>query len=390
MVINWSDSKWQKELKYLKEVKMKYLIMNTFIASNGKVRRVYKTSIEGQGRAGENDVIERCLKNSKKYGFKVFLGIDYDEKWWHYGPRNPGWLYDRMNNGNLAIKELYERYHEKYKDSFYGWYFVYEVDNLNFKNHKDFEILSNALNTNLNYMDTNGMRLPLMLSPFMNSKYSTPKTYAENWKYFFERTNFKTGDIFSPQDSVGGGGLKIDEVHDWFYALGEAVKYNSNLTFWANTETFDHTNWSSAPMKRFIDQMRIESFFVSGIISFSYSHYYSPNNINSGFHSAYKKYVYKHRICDKKPYPPKWMKVTRIGNNKILIQWEVSKNLAGYKIFCDGFEIASLSVQRKYGGNNEVMGRLIYRSGYKECVYTIKSFDFWGNISDALIGNDIM
>lgn len=391
MVMDWSDSKWQKELNYLKEVKMKYLIMNTFIVKDKRVRRVYKTSIKGEERIGLYDVVDKCLKNCERCGFKVFFGIDYNDKWWKYGPRNPKWLYEQMNSGNLAIQELYERYHKKYKNAFYGWYWVYEVDNLNFKNYNDFNILANAVNINLNYMDANDMRLPLMISPFMNSKYSTPQMYAQNWKCFFKNANLKKGDIFSPQDSVGGGGLNINEVRDWFYALGEAVKSNDKVLFWANTETFDHTNWSSAPIKRFIEQMKIEGSFVSNIMTFSYSHYYSPNNINSGFHRAYKKYVYTHKICSVKPEPPKWMKITHMNDNQILIEWQVNKSLAGYKIFCDEVEIAFICVQRKYGGNNsEVMGKLICKCNLKKSIYKIRSFDFWGNLSDALIVNNIM
>ncbi|WP_123053048.1 DUF4434 domain-containing protein [Clostridium sp. JN-1] len=390
MVMNWDDSRWQKELSYLKEVKMEYLIMNTFIVKDKKIRRIYKTSIKDEERIGIHDVVNKCLKNSKKYGFKVFLGIDYNDKWWKYGPRNPKWLYMQMHNGNLAIQELYEKYYGKYKNTFCGWYWVYEVDNLNFKNYDDFKVLANAVNINLNYMDANGMRLPLMISPFMNSRYSTPQAYAENWKCFFENANLKKRDIFCPQDSVGGGGLNISEVKDWFNALSKAVKSNDKVLFWANTETFDHTNWSSAPIKRFIQQMNIEIPFVSNIITFSYSHYYSPNNINHGFHRAYKEYLYKHIISNVKPDPPKWMKVTNLNYNKILIEWEVNKNLAGYKIFCAELEIASMCVQRKYGGNNkEVMGKLICKCNCKKSIYKIRSFDFWGNLSDVLIVNNI-
>ncbi|WP_010233084.1 DUF4434 domain-containing protein [Clostridium arbusti] len=381
MVMGWDDLKWQRELYYLKEVKMKYIVINTFIVQNEKVKRVYKTSIENESRIGSWDIVDMCLKNCEKAGFKVFLGIDYNIMWWKIGPRKPEWLYNQMRKSNLIVGELYKKYHEKYKNAFYGWYWVYEVDNLNFKYKKDFKTLANAVNINLNYMDNNNSRLPIMISPFMNSKYSITQTYAYNWKHFFKLTNLKKGDIFCPQDSVGGGGLDITEVRDWFAALSKVVKSKKGLLFWSNVETFNHNNWSSAPIKRFIKQMRLENPFVDDMITFAYSHYYSPININNGFHRAYKRYLYQHEIYNRKPDAPKWAKISKVSNGD-LIQWETADNAAGYKLYCNGKVIYSPWVQRKYGGDKEkLLGEFIYRNSSKKSKYEIQTVDFWGNVS---------
>ncbi|MBV4418460.1 DUF4434 domain-containing protein [Clostridium tyrobutyricum] len=374
MVLNWDDVTWQKELYYLKEVKMRYIVINSFIVQNQKIKKIYDGSFK-------NDVVDMCLKNCQKSGFKVFFGIDYNTMWWKFGPRNPSFLYGRIKKSNFIIKELYEKYHEKYKDSFYGWYWVYEVDNLNFRSKDDFKILSTAVNINLDYMEDNNMRLPFMMSPFMNSKYSTPQAYADNWKHFFSLTNFKRGDIFCPQDSVGGGGLKIKEVTDWFSALSKSAKSKSGLLFWANVETFNHNDWSSAPIKRFIKQMRLEYPFVDNIITFTYSHYYSPNNINRRFHRAYKTYLYQHKIHNRSPHAPKWSKINKT-NTETIINWEVSEDAASYKLFCNGRKIYSPSVQRKYGGNkNQTLGQFKCKSSSDNSKYEIQAMDFWGNVS---------
>ncbi|WP_229981254.1 DUF4434 domain-containing protein [Clostridium aromativorans] len=384
MVIKWNDLEWQKELSYLKEVKMKYIVMNTFVVQNQSIKRVYETSIENENRAGRVDVVDTCLRNCEKFGFKVFLGIDYNVLWWRIGPRKPRWLYEQMKKGNLIVQELYEKYHGKYKNAFYGWYWVYEVDNLNFKNLRDFKVLANAVNINLEYMDKNDLRLPFMISPFMNSKYSTPQLYADNWKYFFKIVDLKEGDVFCPQDSVGGGGLDISQVKDWFQALEGAVKSKKGILFWANVETFDHTNWSSAFMKRFIKQMRLENPFIDDIITFSYSHYYSPVNINSGFHRAYKRYLYQHEVYNKRPDPPKWVKIHKM-ENKISLQWEASGNIAGYRVYCNGKNIYSPVVQRKYGGNkDQTWGKFVCKNISAESKYQIEAVDFWGNVSKKI------
>ncbi|MCH3963371.1 MAG: DUF4434 domain-containing protein [Clostridium sp.] len=381
MVLDWDDSKWQKELSYLKEVRMKYIVINTFIVQNKSIRRVYKTSIKDESETGSLDTVDICLRNCEKSGFKVFLGINYNTMWWKIGPRKPTWLYKQMRKDNFAIQELYEKYHKKYKNAFFGWYWVYEVDNLNFKKRNDFKILANAVNINLNYMGKSNTRLPVMISPFMNSKYSSPETYADNWRYFFKLCNFKEGDIFCPQDSIGGGGLNISELREWFKHLNKAVRSTKELLFWANVETFDHNNWCSAPMKRFIRQMRIENPFVDNIITFSYSHYYSPNNIKNGFHRAYKTYIYQHKIYDGRPETPKWFKIGKVNNNT-LIQWEISRNAAGYKLYCNGEEIYSSTVQRNYGGNKkQPWGEFIYKNAPLKSKYEIRTIDFWGNMS---------
>ncbi len=385
MVIKWDDTMWQKELKYLKEIKMDYIIMNTFIASKDVVKRVYNTKIKKESMEGSFDVVDRLLKNCEKNGIKVFLGIDYDSKWWEKGPRDPKWLYNQMKKGNLIAEELYKNYHKKYPNAFYGWYWVYEVDNLNFKTKKDFLILAKAVNINLMYLKDNNMRLPFMMSPFMNSKFCTPRCYAANWAYFFQIANLKKGDIFCPQDSVGGGGLNIKQVRRWFSALSKAVKTKSGLLFWANVETFDHVNWYSATLKRFVYQMKIEKPFVENIITFAYSHYYSPNNIDEGFHNNYLQYIDEGKIKKSEPEFPKVVKVKKINDDKFLIKWSQRKKhsqIAGYKVYCNGKEVYFAMVQRKYGGNvNISLNEFTHNTKLKKPKYEVRACDFWGNLS---------
>jgi len=223
MVENWGDEKWLDEFRYLKEVKMHYIILMT----------------SGNAKA---DVVDMCLKNAQLCGLKVFLGINYIGDWWKKGSKNEKWLYEQMRAGGIIADELYDKYYRRYKDSFYGWYFVYEVDNKNFNSRKKFIVLSKAINILLNHMRQEKHRLPLLVSPFMNSAYGSAKKYADNWAYLFNNSEIGEGDIFCPQDSVGGGDLKIDEVEEWFRQFRRAVDKKPGLLFWANTETFDHAN----------------------------------------------------------------------------------------------------------------------------------------------------
>lgn len=292
MTYEWDDAKWQSEFGYLQEIGMSYLVvMGTSRTDGNKTQTTYPTSLPNCSMISPVDVIDILLRNASKAGFKVFLGIGFNNAWWKKSANDPEWLYWQMQRDNLIAEELYRKYHSKYADAFYGWYWAYEVDNLNFNNRKQQNVLSEALNLQLDFMSASSIRLPFLLSPFINSKYSCPKKYADVWAYVFSRTNFITGDIFCLQDSVGAGGLKVYQIPRWFRAMKKAVDAKPCLQFWANTESFMSNPFRTAPLSRFIKQMKLESPYVDKIITFSYCHYYSPNKVSRDYHKSYLDYL---------------------------------------------------------------------------------------------------
>jgi len=392
LVENWDDAKWQSEFNYLKQVKMNYIVMGTSITTGDITKTIYKSTILGaQMEYPQVDIVDMCLRNAQKCGIKVFLGINYNTDWWKKSGNDPKWLYTQMERGNLIANELYIKYYSKYPNAFYGWYFVYEVDNLNFKCKHQFSVLSNAININLKYLEERNQRLHFMISPFMNSKYGTPKKYAKNWAYLFKHTDLEKGDIFCPQDSVGGGGLNIDEVDAWFREFRKAVNIKPGLLFWANVETFNHINWSSAPLNRFIKQMEIESAYVDNIITFAYSHYYSPNNIDKGFHETYLNYIEKGFLEDEKPTSPSKLLVKQLGENRILISWQNSSDnfgVYGYEVYCNNVMIFSSNIQRIYGGKKADLSTNFVdtpklKLKKQKFTYEVKAIDFAGNVSNS-------
>ena len=375
MVENWNDKKWIDEFKYLKEIKMHYII----ICASDKTK---------------TDVVDMCLKNAALCGLKVFIGINYNEGWWEKGSKDEKWLFEQMQTGAIIADKLYEKYYYKYNSSFCGWYFVYEVDNMNFNSKEKFVMLSKAIDILLSHLREKNHRLPMLISPFMNSIYGSARDYAENWAYLFTHTEFGQGDIFCPQDSVGGGGLKLYEVEEWFKQLRKAVDKKPGLKFWANAETFDHTNWCSAPLSRFIQQMKIESRYVDNIITFAYSHYYSPNNIDKRLHKIYFNYVETGVLIKDTPLPPSKISVKSISINKIKINWEPGESnlgIFGYELYRNGKKIFSTFLERKFGGKPSGIVYSYIDSEVIKCkfgiftliplVYEIKSIDLAGNIS---------
>lgn len=389
MVEKWNDEKWQKEFFYLKEVRMNYLIMVTSITEGNITKTVYPSKLQQINvECSQNDIVDICLRNAEKYGIKVFLGINYSDAWWKKGAYNPIWLYTQMKRSNIIADELYSKYKSKYPNAFYGWYWVYEVDNMNFRTKLQFFMLSKAININLRYLTRRNERLPILLSPFMNSKFGNPKKYASNWAYLFKHTDFKNGDIFCPQDCVGGGGLKINEVDAWFSEFRKAVDTKTGLLFWGNVENFNQLNWSSAPLNRFVKQMNIVNAYVDNIITFSYSHYYSPNNIDSGFHRTYLHYVESGELEKEIPIAPQKIEVKRETENVFLIKWESAKDNIGiccYEVYCNKKLVHSTNVQRIYGGNKQDISmsfshEYILKKGEK-LTCEIIAIDFAGNRS---------
>lgn len=388
---NWNSDKWEKELLYLKENKMNYLVITNVSQTEKDTTKIcYKSQNKNfQKLYGNTDPVELCLKNAEKLNIKVFIDTNFNSEWWQVPANNSLWLNTQMERASLIASELYENYHSKYPNAFYGWYFPYEVDNAKFNKLSDFDTLANALNIHLNYLDKNHKRLPILLSPFMNSSVGTAKEYASNWEYLFLKTNFKKGDIFCPQDSIGSGRLKLEEVNSWYTALRKAVSKKPGMLFWANTETFDYVNNSTVPLDRFLKQLKLEQPTVDNILCFSYNHYYSPNNISSGFNEAYSYYVKKGKLPDKKLGIPQDLNVAVIEKNKFKITWETPKktnNICGYEIYRDNILISRTMVQRNYGGDpkvfsNTVIDIPILKEGVKSYTYKVKSLGFSGNVS---------
>lgn len=404
MVYTWDDKMWTKEFEYLKEVNIDYLILMGASSTEGDtIKTIYNTKISGAVMKYNGiDVLDIMLRNAEKAGMKIFLGINFNNDWWIKYGYDPSWLYAQMEIGNLIADEIFAMYHSKYPKAFYGWYWMYEVDNLNFINEEQLKVLAKAININLNHLTEKNERLPVLISPFMNSKFSTPEFNSKNWEYIFKNTALGQGDIFCPQDSVGSGALNLEDVSQWFSELKKAVDTKPGLLFWTNNENFMQSDWSSATLDRYIKQLQLTTPYVTNHITFSYSHYYSPNNIHYGFHKTYLQYVNTGSLEKLNPTIPKNLKLkivdkykillnrNKVHNCKVLLCWQKSKDnigIYGYEVYRDGNLIYSCKRQRIYGHVNEdistkFMDSLLLTYPITKHVYKIRAFDFAGNFSE--------
>ena len=81
LVSNWDDARWQEEFRVLKGAGMSYLVLapTLNVDQQGKYYTIYPSKILNAEQRYKNDIVDICLQNAQKAGFKVFLGLNMNE-----------------------------------------------------------------------------------------------------------------------------------------------------------------------------------------------------------------------------------------------------------------------------------------------------------------------
>lgn len=300
-ILGRTDKFWQDEIAILKSVGITEIIIDqTFYyneGNGGEYISCFPATQQDMGlsasdpRINFGDALDVCLRNCEALGMKVYVGLNYDDRHWGNTSKiNRTNVMADMAIGDKVIDKIVELYGDKYPNALHGWYWSWEVNNVDFVPEANQTLLADALNHTLSYLNLKPGRRPIMLSPFMNKEFGMDAAaYAEMWKDVFAAVPFKTGDVFIPQDCMGTY-LTLEDQAIWMPALAGAVKTAPGMIFGVNVETF--AGLTSADCSRVIDQLTTASNYASKIVCFSYSHYYSPNNKQDyqPYHNAYKSY----------------------------------------------------------------------------------------------------
>lgn len=372
LVANWDDSRWDQEMNMLKEAGMKYLIYAPALLSDekGKLTTIYPSTFFKKER--QNKTLENCLRSAQKNDIKIFIGLNFNERWWKMD-YDRDWLVKQMEQGNKVADELVALYKKKYPNAMYGWYWVWEVDNLNWMTEERQAMLAHALNTNLDHLSQITPGMPFMLSPFMNEKVGyNAEEYGKMWKNVFAQTHFRSGDIFAPQDCVGAGGLVLENVWKWFSNLKQAVKSKSGLKFWGNVETFDQRFWISAPLTRVKKQMEIVNGYVGNLICFAYSHYNSPYLVNKEYHRNYLEYCKNGKLPEVPSHSSVKSASVQSGTEGIKISWVIDDpaSLCGISIYRDGTLLNKIQARV-----NDFPSSFIDKEGSESNMYEVATYD---------------
>lgn len=375
---NWSDARWQQELTALKAVGMSYIVISpTLLKVNNVSYSLYPSSISGTIQKYDSDVLEACLRNAKNAGFKVFLGLNYNEDWFRVGATVAD-----MQVGNQVADELLNKYITRYIDVVCGWYWNWEISNSPYHTEQTYADYAQLMNINIDHLNTITPNLPFMISPYMRSEWTTSDVNGKMWESIFAKTHFRKGDIFAPQDCIGAGGLTLDNLDEWFNRLNKAVYKKPGLLFWSDLETFDQRFWSVGTIDRFVRQIEIVKPYVSNINTFAYSHYNSPHNVYPKFHETYLEYVKTGKLPEQKiPSTVTNLSVSAIG----MLTWTASTSsefLAGYYIYRGGALVGNN--QRQKNGSCSVTFKENSKLSTGTYKYEVCPYTFVGTVANKV------
>ncbi|MGN1418604.1 MAG: DUF4434 domain-containing protein [Acutalibacteraceae bacterium] len=398
----WDDEDWDKQIKEMKDDGLEYLVLQSVAEKESGKWTVYYDSAIDEFQDAEyagNDIIEKGLKACQKYGIKVFVGLALHDNWWLQG----GNTREYQNICSLMaqiIEEIQKNFGEEYNDTLYGWYFTPEIGS-NIICTSSINQISKGINTVIGKINEVSPEKVFMLSPFMfeNSNLYSATSVLPMWIKFFAKTNFRDGDIFCPQDSIGANTDKIDNAYKMWQMYDKAVSTcEKDIKLWANCENFtlgkksqkgtgiftgENTDSVTATLNRFVKQLDAASRYAENIISFSYNHYYSQYQANRVFKDTYNDYVKNGFVLENQaPQAVSDLKVTEDGD-KMVLSWTAAEDnigIAYYRITVNGKFLARIETETD-GISTEFVDTA---SRPFKTVYTVTAYDGAGNASEAV------
>ncbi len=396
----WSDERWQAEVNAMLNDGVEYLILQDIAnmdSSGGWTVYYDSTADVFDGAVNGGDVIGAALKACKGTGIKVFVGLTMCDSFWLVGNFTGDYM-KICNTAAQMVEDIYNTYYSDYPDTFYGWYFTPEINNM-INCAPLMGKMAKGLNTVIDAINATNKSLPLLISPFTADYLSFGKVAAyADWLTFFEKVNWRDGDIIAPQDAVGADWIEEDElVRIWEMYSAAVDKIDADVKLWANVENFDiaigpsilggtllrgeteNIESVTATLDRFTRQLDIASRYCENIITFSYTHYFSDNMVRSFYMETYHDYVNNGYVLESQaPTAPASLTKTA-GENGVMLEWEAST---------DNFGIAYYRVCK----NGEFFKRIEnYRWDYPLCiedasgtsddVYSVVACDAAGNFS---------
>ncbi len=401
----WDSEQWENEIAEMKKDGIKYLIIQSVAdkgasSAGGKWTVYYDMELPEFSEADRGaNIVEAALKACKGTGIQVFMGLTVYDDFWYFGGFGSQYKECCEVSASL-IKDIYSRYGEEYSDTLSGFYFTPEFSNIIMDSASATQ-LSDGLNTVIDAMNATCPELPLVMSPFSTNYLSLGTVDAAAfWSKIITKTNFRDGDIIAPQDAVGAAFSEVDDLEkNWqmFRALVDSADVDIKL--WANCESFTLAreksiisgialpnateNTVSVPvtMDRFAYQLDVASRYCDNIITFSYNHYLSENQVDSRFIDAYREYV-KAGYEVEKNAPTAVSDFSAVQADGVSLSWSGASDdggIAYYRITKNGDFL--VRIECMYGDPE-----LVYTDtdGKKGDKYTITAYDTSGNASTAV------
>ena len=409
MTCSWDDERWAEEVENMKKAGIEYLVLQSladkgYESNGGQWNVYYDTDVDTLKDATfGGDCLEPALKHCQDAGIKVFVGLSMFDDFWNKA--GGGSLYqDVCQVAGDMVEDIYNKYGEKYKDSLYGWYFTPEISN-GLLCQATFNGIIKGLNHLIDRIDEVDETKPLLMSPFYSEYMSVgPVATLCSYVRFFNKVNFRDGDIFAPQDAVGAKWVREKNLEKtWKMYKAAIATCKADVKLWANCENFDgavasatlggvlspkateHKSNVTATLDHFVRQMEIASKYAENIITFSYNHYYSPSHVNPAFINTYYDYVENGYVLENKaPEIPQGLKKAQ-SENGVEFSWNEAVDnfgIAYYRLEKDGKFLARID---KYYGTED--NCFVDESGSIDSVYTIETVDAAGNSTGKITIN---
>ena len=396
---SWDEEDWVKEVAAMEKDGVKYLVIQDLATKNleGEWTIYYDSDLPAFADADVGtDVLANTLEAVKGTDIQVFVGLTAFDNLWSTGTltKEYGQVCDITAD---MMQEIYDKYYTGNEANFYSWYFTMELSN-NILMQFGMPNILKGLNVVLDKATAIDPAIPMMMSPFMSNYYSVGKSAAlMQWMKIFSKGHWRDGDIVAPQDAVGARWLDVEDLVDMWeiytWAIGSC---HADVKLWANCENFTSAvadsfgagllnpekteNIVSVPatLDRFTYQMDIASRYCENIITFSYSHYYSENQVSTAFIDTYNDYVENGYVLETKA--PTMGEITKTQTDDgIELNWEEATDNIGishYRIMKNG---KFLQRAETFDGYHRLS--CTDENGSINDRYTIVAVDAAGNIS---------
>jgi hypothetical protein len=286
-----TQAQWNSEFTYMQNVDMTLWIYQ-WTGDSKNNTTIYPTHIAGYTQSSAYDQVETALATAKNFGFKVFMGLVFNDAWWQKEGSDRAWLMNEAAEMNAVADELYTNYFSRYPDTFAGWYINWEMDNYAFYNTDPVQKqnMIDALNAVSLHLDSLNPALSSSIAPFFNTKGgATPEQWETFWYDIMSQTSV---DVLAMQDGVGVGHATIAQLPEWYLHVCAGV-WRAGKQCWTDLENFTGTSHlKPAPTQRIIDQHQAEYPYVDKIITYSFIEAMSPAwGWNPVYYNGYKNYV---------------------------------------------------------------------------------------------------
>ncbi len=407
MSSSWDDERWASEIDCMQRDGVEYLVLQDIanMDADGNWTVYYNSTIPAfDDAAFGGDVVKSALEACKGTDIKVFVGLTMFDSFWLLGNFTGEYKSVCRITADM-LEDIYDGYYSVSPENFYGWYFTLEINN-QINCGPLMNKMAKGFNTVLNRATEVDPALPMMISPY-TAHYldlGDVATYSQ-WLTFFEKVDFRDGDIVAPQDAVGADWIEEDDLIKIWEIYSSAVKRaDADIKLWGNCENFDIAigpsalggtilrpeteNIESVPvtLDRFIMQLDVASRYCENIITFSYSHYYSPNVVKDMYMETYRDYVLNGYVLETEcPTKPANATITS-DENGVTISWEASGDNFGvaYYRICKNGEFLTRVENYKWDYPLTVTDP----AGISGDVYTITAVDAAGNRSNVELSFD--